>query len=268
MSHPIRILTLAQWADGSNWRWELQHSLETHALIWITRGQGLCTIEGRRRGVGVHNAFAIPAKALFSFDLGKQIFGLITLIPARSPILMPDEPQHLRIRDAQAQAELTSILDALQREQINARTFSDEAMTAHAHLLTIWLRRAMIAQGAQEDKTSAAENLLKAFTALIERDFRTNKPMADYARTLGVTPTHLTRCCRQCCGLTAAAMLTERTVHAARDLLEESNIPIQNIASRLGFNSAAYFSRFILQNTGQTPSALRKRKSRKTLTAL
>ena len=267
MPHRIRIHTLTQWADGANWRWELQHSLETHALIWITRGQGLCTIEGRRRGVGVHNAFALPAKSLFSFDLGKQVFGLITLIPASSPILMPDEPQHLRIRDAQAQAELTAILDALQREQNSTRHFADEAMQAHAHLLTVWLRRAMIAHDALPQKPNAAENLVRAFCALIERDYQTGKPMADYARALGVTPTHLTRCCRQCCGLTAADMLTERTVYAARDFLENGKDPIQNIASRLGFNSAAYFSRFILQNTGQTPSGLRKSKQRKPVLA-
>ncbi|MEO3414246.1 helix-turn-helix domain-containing protein [Roseovarius sp. CAU 1744] len=263
MSPPIRILTLSQWSDGDPWRWELQHSLDAHALIWTTRGQGLSIIEGRRRGVGVHNAIALPARTLFSFDMGKQVFGLITLIPPGSPILMPDEPQHLRIRDAQAQAELAAILEALQREQTAARDFADEAMVAQAHLLTVWLRRAMIAEEDPLKKATATENLLRAFSALVERDYRTGKPMADYARALGVTPTHLSRSCRQSCGLTAAEMLTQRTVHAAREMLEDGTEPIQNVASYLGFNSAAYFSRFILQNTGHTPSALRKRKSKK-----
>lgn len=261
MSQPIRILTLANWADGAAWRWELQHSLDAHALIWITRGQGLGIIEGRRRGIGVHNALALPANTLHSLDLGKQAYGLMTLIPAGGPILMPDEPQHLRIRDAQAQVELSSLLEALQREQTGARDFADEAMTAQAHLLTVWLRRAMIAQDPPPSDPTAAETLLRAFSALVARDFRSGKPMADYARALGVTPTHLTRCSRQCCGLTAADILTQRTVHAARELLENGTQPIQNIASQLGFNSAAYFSRFILQNTGFSPSALRKQKS-------
>ena len=203
MTQPIRIDTLTQWSDGAAWRWTLQHSLDSHALIWITRGQGLCTIEGRRRGFGVHNAFALPAKTLFSFDFGKQAYGLIVLIPAGSPILMPDEPQHLRIREAQAQAEISGILEALQNEQRSARDFADEAMVAQAHLLTVWLRREMIAQDGPSDRLNAAEHLLKAFSALVERDFHRGTAMADYARTLGVTPTHLSRCCRQCCGLTA-----------------------------------------------------------------
>ena len=251
-------MTLAQWADGAAWRWELQHSLNTHALIWITRGQGLCTIEGRRRGVGVHNAIAIPAQTLFSFELGKQGFGLMTLIPTQGSVWMPDAPQHLRIRDVQVQAELSAILDALQREQNSARAFYGEAMQAQAHLLTVWLRRAMIAQETTPIKPTAADHLVQAFSALIERDFHTGKPMADYARTLGVTPTHLTRSCRQTAGLTAANMLTQRTLYAARDMLTQKPQPIQQIAARLGFNSAAYFSRFVLQHTGESPSSLRK----------
>jgi AraC family transcriptional activator of pobA len=40
-------------------------------------------------------------------------------------------------------------------------------------------------------------------------------------------------------------------------LLEETKEPAQNIARFLGFGSAAYFTRFIQQHTGQTPSKLR-----------
>ena len=263
MSQRIRIMTLPHWADGAAWRWTLQHDLSTHALIWITRGQGRGIIEGRRCGIGVHNALALPAGALHALDLAPQSYGLMVLIPTGSPILMPDEPQHLRIRDAQAQAELSGILDALNREQTANRVFADEAMVAQGHLLTVWLRRAMIAQDAPADGPTAAAHLVSAFSALVARDFRTGRPMADYAKALGVTPTHLTRCCRACCGLTAADILTERTVHAAREALEFGTQPIQNIASQLGFNSAAYFSRFILQNTGHTPSELRKNSGKK-----
>ena len=94
---------------------------------------------------------------------------------------------------------------------------------------------------------------------MVARDFHTSMLMADYARDLGVTPTHLTRSCRQCSGVTAADFLTQRSLHAAREMLEDGSDSIRHVAVQLGFNSAAYFSRFILHHTGQTPSALRKR---------
>jgi len=252
------IKTLVQWARGSDWRSTLQHSSEAHALIWITRGQGIAVVDGVRRGVGVHNALAIPAGTMFSLDLGKTGFGLVCLVPAGGPILMPDMTQHLRIRDVTSQNELTAILEAMQREQSAARPFMDEAMNAQASILTVWLRRAMIDYGTP-DKIGATERLMRGYSALIERDYKSGRAMAVYARALGVTPTHLTRVSRQASGLTAADMLTERSLHAARDLLEDSDMPIGQIAAMLGFGSAAYFSRFVLQHTGLSPSALRSK---------
>lgn len=258
MTAHARILTIAQWAEGGAWRGELPHSCPDHALIWITRGQGLAMIEGVRRGVGVHNALVIPANTLFSLDLGKQGFGLVCLVPAHGPVLMPDEPQHLRIRDVQAQSELTAILDAMQREQNAAQPFMDEALNAEATRLTVWLRRAMLAHKDEAEKITAAQRLVTAYAALVERDHVTGKSMAEYAQTLGVTPTHLTRTCRDCTGMTAADLLTQRSLHAVRDLLENSDHPFNRVAAMTGFNSAAYFSRFVLHHTGKTPSELRK----------
>lgn len=255
MTHS-RIMTVAQWAQGADWRLNLQHSCADHALIWITRGQGLTVIEGERRGIGVHNALALPADTMFSLDLGKTGFGLVCLVPVDGDIAMPTAPEHLRIRDVEGQNELTSILEAMQREQSKARDFMDEALNAQAQMLSVWLRRAMIAHG-PSPRPSAAARLAQAYCALVARDFTSGRSMAVYARALGVTPTHLTRACKQLSGLTAAEILTERSLHAARDMLETGDRPIGQIAASLGFGSAAYFSRFILHHTGQSPSALR-----------
>ena len=259
MTTYARIMTLAHWTGAPTWKAELPHSSDMHALIWLTRGQGRCMVGGVRRGVGVHNAICIPAGTIFSLDLGKQGFGQVSLIPPGGPVLMPDTPQHLRIRDAQAQAELTAILEAMQREQNQHRPFKDEFMNAQASLLTVWLRRAMIEMSDPPDKPLAAQRLVTAYAALVERDHMSGKPMSDYAEYLGVTPTHLTRSCRQCLGMTASDFLTRRAVYAVRLLLESSDHPFNRIAAMSGFRSAAYFSRFVLHHTGHSPSALRKR---------
>jgi AraC family transcriptional activator of pobA len=213
-------------------------------------------IEGVRRGLGVHNALAIPAGTMFSLDLGKSGFGLVCEVPSGGAVPMPDRPQHLRIRDVARQNELTAIFEAMQREQNGQRPFMDEALNAEANLVSVWLRRAMI-DHPETERATAGERLVRAYAALIERDFQNGRSMAVYARALGVTPTHLTRVCKQVSGLTAADMLTERSLHAARDLLEANELPVGQIAASLGFGSAAYFSRFILHHTGQSPSALR-----------
>ncbi|EAQ03303.1 transcriptional regulator, AraC family protein [Pseudooceanicola batsensis HTCC2597] len=254
-----RVRSLGQLTMGAAWRLDLQHARASHLFLWITRGQGRATILGKRRGVGAHNALYVPAGSLMSLDLGKQCYGIAVDLPAHETGIWPETPRHLRIRDVMAQNEVTAILDNMQREQSTHRAFGDEAARAHAGLLAVWMRRMLALPDNQPaPRIPAAERLTAAFCALVERDYRSGKPMADYAAALGVTPTHLSRACRQVAGLTAADMITQRVLYAARDMLESGDLPIRLIAEMLGFSSAAYFTRFIQNQTGRTPSALRQ----------
>lgn len=253
-----QLMTLAQWSHGTPWRLHLPHSQPHHALIWVTRGQTRATVGGIRRGVGAHNALAVPAGTLFSIEVAPACYGQVCLIPPGGPALMPDMPEHLRIREVQSQNELTGLLDAMTREESQRRPFADEAAQALAIMITVWLRRALIGQDAPPRPT-AAQRLTAAYAALVEQDYATGQPMAAYARDLGVTPTHLTRSCKACCGMTAADLLVQRTLHAAREMLEDGDDAVRHVAAQLGFGSAAYFSRFIAQHTGVSPSELRRR---------
>lgn len=253
-----RSLTLAQLSRGAQWRLDLSHPAESTVMIWITKGQGRATIRGIRRGIGTHNLLFIPRGCLMSLWPGPQGFGQAVLLPAEAQagLGLPGDPVHLRIRDVAAQAEFTALLEGMQREQQYARPFQDEALEAHARLMGIWMRRHM---GVDDDMPArgAADRLVRAYAALIERDLLTARSVADYAEELGVTPTHLTRSCREAAGCTAANLLTQARLHAARSLLARGDIAVQDVASHMGFSSAAYFTRFIRRHTGKNPSALR-----------
>ena len=127
-------------------------------------------------------------------------------------------------------------------------------------LIAVWLRRQM-AQGdggkLAPGREGAAERLVRAYCTQLNAEFRSGKTMADFALAMNVTPTHLSRVCKSVSGRTAAALLTERVLHETRHRLQSGSDPIQQIARELGFGSAAYFTRFVRQQTGHTPSALR-----------
>ena len=55
-----------------------------------------------------------------------------------------------------------------------------------------------------------------------------------------------------------AESLQDRRHYEARRLLSETRLPIKEVASALGFSSAAYFSRAFQAQTGRTPSSFRK----------
>lgn len=255
----VRSLTLAQLSRNESWRVELPHARPVHLFVFLSKGQGRSIVQGRRRGLTANTMLFVPAGTLMMLELGRQCYGQVVAAPAEAGLVLPGEPVQLRVRESLAQAELISIIDAMQREQATQRPFGAEAMQAHAGLLSVWLRRNLSAEPAAAADGKAADRLATAFAALVESDFRSGRSMADFADTLGVTPTHLTRTLRQTAGVTAADILTGRTLHEARCMLQDGNLPIGTVSEMLGFSSAAYFTRFIQKHTGKTPTALRRR---------
>lgn len=255
---PVEITTLAQITGPQEWRLALAHDRPEHLILWITRGQGRLLLNGTRRGVGTHNAILIPARTLFSLELGRQGMGQVALIPEGTDVRVPETPRQLRLRDVAAINEINILFDAAQREATQGRPLAQDALDAHVALISVWLRRQIALPDHLPLTMDAAARLTAAFCTSIVDNYAQAMTMADHAEALGVTATHLSRACKAATGRTAAELLTERTLYAARVSLEETAAPIQDIARHLGFGSAAYFTRFMQQHTGQTPSALRQ----------
>lgn len=255
---PVEITTLAQMTGPQDWRLALAHDRPQHLIIWITRGQGRLLLNGTRRGVGTHNAILIPARTLFALDLGRQGMGHVAMIPDGTDVRLPEAPRQLRLRDVAAINEITGLFEAAQREATQARPLAQDALDAHVALISVWVRRQIALPDHLPVAMDAAARLSAAFCASVVENHAQAMTMADHADTLGVTPTHLSRACKAATGRTAADLLTERVLYAARLALMETQAPIQDIARHLGFGSAAYFTRFVQQHTRQTPSALRQ----------
>lgn len=254
----LRLTTLAQLMQSGPWALELVHDRPYGMLIWITRGQGLALLDGARCGIGVHNAIFIPAGHLMSIDLGRQTYGQVLQIPPGSGLTVPDNLLHLRIREVGAQNELTVLFESLGREQGADRTLCQSAMQAYGALMGIWVRRQIETAAVAPPPVTAARRLVRAYSKRLCDHYAGGGSMADHAEALNVTPTHLTRVCRAETGKTAATLLTERQLHAARSLLIQTDVPVQDIARHLGFGSAAYFTRFMQQHFRQSPTALRR----------
>jgi AraC family transcriptional activator of pobA len=254
----ISLVTFGQLTKAGQWQLALPHDRAHHLFLWFTRGQGVALLDGSRRGVGTHNAIFVPARHLMAIEPGRQGYGMALAIPADTSLTLPQSPLHLRIRDVSAQGALTALMEMLGREQNDKRPLSQSAMLAYGELVAIWIRRQMDESTLPSSADSAARRLSRAWCVRLVADYASPATMAEHANAMGVTPTHLTRVCRAETGRTAARLLSERQLHAAHLLLIDTNVPVLDIAAHLGFGSAAYFTRFIKQHTGKTPTALRR----------
>lgn len=259
---PLRLLPLAKLAAAPKWQLETIRALREPVFLWFTHGQGRINVGGSTRGFHPHNAIFLPAGTMHSFHSMTRVQGTAVYFGTEHGLDLPDRPLHLRLRDATRHAEVAHMIDAVQRELDGKRPKAQKAALLQLGLLAIWLDR-----NSQdgEDETSRATPVLNAnerltarYAALLEREFGSSLNVTDYATALGVTPTHLSRACRASCGRTALEMLQERRLFEARRLLLDTRMPVQDIASKLGFSTPGYFSRAFTQAVGSPPSAYRK----------
>jgi AraC family transcriptional regulator, transcriptional activator of pobA len=253
-----RVVAIPRLAAGGRWRVEAMRAISEPMLLWFTKGQGRITIAGVTRGYTAHNAIFIPAGVMHGFEVGAQTFGTAVFFGRDCTIPLPQTPHLLRIREVHAQQEVNNVLDMIQREMNSDTPAHDRASRHYLGLLGVWLERQALRAAPEQTKPNAAKRLVARYTALLEREYRSGSGVGDLAAALGVTSTHLTRCCQQACGRSAISILQDRRIFEARRLLAETDMPVGQIGESLGFTSAAYFTRAFQHLTGKSPTSFRK----------
>jgi AraC family transcriptional regulator, transcriptional activator of pobA len=254
----MRLLAIPRLAAGGRWRVEAMRTLSEPCFLWFTKGQGRITVAGVTRGYTANNAVFIPAGVMHGFEVGPQVFGTAVFFGKGSTVTLPREPQHLRIREVHAQQEVNVMLDMILREMESDTPAHERATRHYLGLLGVWLERQVSKSAAETPRPDAARRLVARYTALMELNFRRGISVGELACELGVTATHLTRCCRETCGRSAIDLLQDRRIFEARKLLSETDMPVGRVGETLGFTSPAYFTRAFQHRTGQSPSAFRR----------
>jgi AraC-like DNA-binding protein len=82
--------------------------------------------------------------------------------------------------------------------------------------------------------------------------------LAQAAQAAHVSAPHLVRRFRAELGITPIAYLWQRRVATGVDLLEHTGLPVGDVAARSGFKSVYHFSRRVKEQTGRSPTELRR----------
>jgi AraC family transcriptional regulator, transcriptional activator of pobA len=263
----VRLTAIGRLIQGGRWRVEAMRSLREPVLLWFTQGQGRITVAGTTRGYGPHQAVFLPPGVMHGFEVAPRVQGSVVFFGRDHGLDLPSAPLFLRPREPGTQKELIGLLESIQRELETTRPGAQKAAQHLLGLLSVWIDRQIErergAPGTGPDalpgRPLAAQRLVARYAALLERDFRSNRSVADFAAALGVTPTHLTRACRASCGRGAHQLMVDRLLFEARRLLAETRMPVKDIAQLLGYTSAGYFTRAFQKSAGQTPSGFRRK---------
>ena len=105
-----------------------------------------------------------------------------------------------------------------------------------------------------------ADELIREAKNALARPGNQHLRLEEMARKHNMSCTNFRRLFKAQTGFAPHQFAMQITVGRARDLLDNTTLPVSRIAQTLGFNSIFYFSRFFKKQTGLAPGDYRRRK--------
>lgn len=157
---------------------------------------------------------------------------------------------HLQLPDAR-KPFWESGIESLESELSDQRNGYRQAVLAHLTLLLIDLARMTddVVGGLRRSNDPIVADVF----AVIDRRVGLPLSLKDVADELGLTPGHLTTVVRRRTGRTVQEWITKRRMTEARALLAGTDMPIAEVARRVGISDAGYFARLFRSTHGISP---------------
>ncbi len=156
------------------------------------------------------------------------------------------------------EAQLIKAFNGLDQEVQNHDALGQSAAINHwAQLVLVNLFRLIAGSTQMRPSHHSQSAIFRRFLELIEEYYKEHLAITDYAQLLNVTDGRLNHICRTIANASSKQLIFERLVQEAKYLLSYTSLSIKEIAFDLGFQDPAYFTRFFLKYTAQTPKAYR-----------
>lgn len=257
--------TIAARSALHDWELEPHRHAKLHQLVFVESGGGTAHLEGRSLPLAPMTLVNVPPGHVHGFSFAPGTAGYVTTLAeemrdevlaqaadvrrllGHSALLHAGEPVRTATREIWQEYSGRSA----------ARALVLRGLTATLLGLVARLAAAVGPVGAERRES----RLLQRFEALVEAHFAEHWKVADYARAMAVTPTHLSRVVREATGGPASKVIEMRLVREARRHLVYTQASVTAVAYGLGFSDPAYFTRVFSRTVGLSPRAFRARAS-------
>jgi len=262
---------------SSLYQWEISPHVHQglYQVLWVQHGAVQITLDARQSALEGPLVVVVPPGVVHGFRFAPGTDGLVLTLSARLMV----EADFQSVGEAFRAVFETPAVRALPpedplAERLHAllRNLADEfALPGGADSpVVLWLARAIVWRLAQvrsqvlspagEPTASRALRQQAAFTRfllLVENHYAEHWPLDRYASRLGLSTQRLNRIAREQSARSALECVHERLTREACRRLIYIAAPVANLASELGFEDAAYFSRFFRRRMGMTPQQYR-----------
>ncbi len=266
--HAERICTRARLHD---WFIAVHRHPDLAQALYLGEGEALASVDGERERLAAPALVWLPPDTPhgYEFEPGSDGFVVTISMDFLTAILSAETRQDLGPAIEQA---FFSLLDEDEQTGIDPRACFHgiehavglgggavrTIVEAQLKLLLALIARMRAARGHALMAQTGEAALLRRFRQSVETRFRQHRPIADYARSLGVTEDRLHTMTSRAAGLPPKEIVQRRLLLEAKRHLLYTTMTVKEIAYDLGFQDPAYFSRFFAKRAGIAPVAYRK----------
>lgn len=244
------------------------HSHGEYQMIFVTAGEVRLKMGGRTHGVRAPAVMLLGNLEIHSFESVTEQYEryTVTISPrgARGVIddrllaaFLPHGGDFLPViaLSAETAAEMRVLFAALE-EEADPSDFADAA-DSFVRMILLRLYRHSPASFPREEGVSGGliENVRRA----LETDLEEKLPLAALGERFHVSVYHLERLFRAQTGYAIGRYRLLCRIAAARELLATTDLPVSEVAARVGIGDTSNFSRYFRRETGFTPQDYRRR---------
>jgi YesN/AraC family two-component response regulator len=121
--------------------------------------------------------------------------------------------------------------------------------------LSIYLQQM---DNSEQNYTSRSDELFYQFINLVEKNFKEERLVSNYAKKLCITAKHLSAVVKNVSGQSPTDIINSYVILDAKISLTTTDMTIQEISARLHFPNQSFFGRYFKQHTGLSPRQYRK----------
>ena len=250
---------------------EHPHQQDFFTLLFVEKAEGEVIIDEQKIRLDDPKTIIIKPNCIYSIDINRNAKGKMICFSEeffslrynnnllhRFSFLKREALPYTRLSAKQKQKWAT-IAGLMTDEYLRAGDNEDKVLRSFLNILMFELERAYRPHAPMQPMSVKTEKVLQ-FEKMVEQLYNTHRMPSVYAGRLHVSPNYLNKLCKETTGLTAGEMIRKRIMLEAQRLLHYTSLSVNEIADKLGFDSASYFVTSFKKQTGLTPEQFRKKR--------
>lgn len=242
---------------------EAQHQTASGTAV-VSAGQVVIIRPGVWHGY-LHCRNMVVTNCLISSSLLHMLLPLLQQIPAADALFrrrgsqrLSEESPVVLTPPRWAFARLREAMGTMMREQ-HAQDSAWQAANVGQllQILALVVRCAEVVDR-RPALPEATARAVQAAAALVERQYTTEVHLDDLARAVAISPAHLSRSFKRHMGMGLVDYCHHLRVEEACRLLRLTDLSVSAIATRVGYNEIAYFSRCFRRRMSRSPIEYRR----------